>query len=378
MQKILFIALLFLFFISCKKQKDDKILTNHSKYSTSINYAKGFDIAYRDGYKVITVKNIWPGSEKEFRYALIKKGHLLEMPESYDEIITIPINEIVVTSTTHIPSLEMLEVDTTLVGFPSLDYISSQKTRKRINQGFIKELGKNEDLNTESLLDLNPDIIVSFAIDNHDKTLKTIKKTGIPLVYNGDWTESSPLAKAEWIKFFAAFYDKDTLANRLFSNIENEYLNAKKIAFNAKSKPTVLSGAMYKDIWYLPQGKSWAAQFIADANGDYLWKETKGTGSHSLSLESVLEKAEHAEIWIGPSYYTNLVQLKKAHAVYQYFDSFKNKKVYSFTNKVGETGGLIYFELAPNRPDIVLKDIIKILHPELLPNHKFYFFDQLK
>ncbi|MCP4485524.1 MAG: ABC transporter substrate-binding protein [Flavobacteriaceae bacterium] len=378
MQKILFIALLFLFFISCKEQKDDKILTNHSKYSTSIKYAKGFDIAYRDGYKVITVKNIWPGSEKEFRYALVKKDHPLEMPESFDEIITIPINEIVVTSTTHIPSLEMLEVDTTLVGFPSLDYISSQKTRKRINQGLIKELGKNEDLNTESLLDLNPDVIVGFAIDNHDKTLKTIKKTGIPLVYNGDWTESSPLAKAEWIKFFAAFYDKDTLANRLFSNIENEYLNAKKIAFNAKSKPTVLSGAMYKDIWYLPQGKSWAAQFIADANGDYLWKKTKGTGSHSLSLESVLEKAEHAEIWIGPSYYTNLVQLKKAHAVYQYFDSFKNKKVYSFTNKVGETGGLIYFELAPNRPDIVLKDIIKILHPELLPNHKFYFFDQLK
>ena len=378
MQKILFIALLSLFFISCKEQKDDKILTNHSKYSTSIKYAKGFDIAYRDGYKVITVKNIWPGSEKEFRYALVKKGHPLEMPESFDEIITIPINEIVVTSTTHIPSLEMLEVDTTLVGFPSLDYISSQKTRKRINQGLIKELGKNEDLNTESLLDLNPDVIVGFAIDNHDKTLKTIKKTGIPLVYNGDWTESSPLAKADWIKFFAAFYDKDTLANRLFSNIENEYLNAKKIALNAKSKPTVLSGAMYKDIWYLPQGNSWAAQFIADANGDYLWKETKGTGSHSLSLESVLEKAEHAEIWIGPSYYTNLVQLKKAHAVYQYFDSFKNKKVYSFTNKVGETGGLIYFELAPNRPDIVLKDIIKILHPELLPNHKFYFFDQLE
>lgn len=378
MQKIVFITSLFFIFISCIEQEDIKIRENFNQTPKSIKYAQGFDIAYHDGYKVLTVKNIWPGSQKEFRYALVENGHLLEMPESFDEIITIPINEIVVTSTTHIPSLEMLEVETTLVGFPSLDYISSQKTRKRIDQGLIKELGKNEDLNTESLLDLNPDIIIGFAIDNHDKTLKTIKKTGIPLVYNGDWTESSPLAKAEWIKFFAAFYNKDTLANRLFSNIENEYLNAKKIAFNAKSKPTVLSGAMYKDIWYLPQGKSWAAQFIADANGDYLWKETKGTGSHSLSLESVLEKAEHAEIWIGPSYYTNLVQLKKAHTIYQYFDSFKNKKVYSFTNKVGETGGLIYFELAPNRPDIVLKDIIKILHPELLPNHKFYFFDQLK
>ena len=378
MQKIVFITSLFFIFISCIEREDIKIRENFNQTPKSIKYAQGFDIAYHDGYKVLTVKNIWPGSQKEFRYALVENGHLLEMPESFDEIITIPINEIVVTSTTHIPSLEMLEVETTLVGFPSLDYISSQKTRKRIDRGLIKELGKNEDLNTESLLDLNPDIIIGFAIDNHDKTLKTIKKTGIPLVYNGDWTESSPLAKAEWIKFFAAFYNKDSLANRLFSNIENEYLNAKKIAFNAKLKPTVLSGAMYKDIWYLPQGKSWAAQFIADANGDYLWKETKGTGSHSLSLESVLEKAEHAEIWIGPSYYTNLVQLKKAHSIYQYFDSFKNKKVYSFTNKVGETGGLIYFELAPNRPDIVLKDIIKILHPELLPNHKFYFFDQLK
>ncbi|RZP14998.1 MAG: ABC transporter substrate-binding protein [Flavobacteriales bacterium] len=378
MQKILFIASLFLVFISCHKQEKNKKQVSIDQSLGNIKYAQGFDIDYYDGYKVLTIKNSWPGSEKELRYALVQKGHLLDAPASFDEVISIPIEEIVVTSTTHIPSLEMLAVDTTLVGFPSLDYISSQKTRARINKGLIKELGKNEDLNTESLLDLNPDVIIGFAIDNHDKTLKTIKKTGIPLVYNGDWTESSPLAKAEWIKFFGAFYNKDSLANELFSVIESDYLNAKKIAFNAKSKPTVLSGAMYKDVWYLPQGKSWAAQFIADANGDYLWKETKGTGSHSLSLESVLDKAEHAEIWIGPSYYTNLVQLKKAHTVYQFFDAFKTNNVYSFTNKVGETGGLIYFELAPNRPDLVLKDIIKILHPELLPEHTLYFFDQLK
>jgi iron complex transport system substrate-binding protein len=378
MQKILFIASLFLVFISCHKQEKNKKQVSIDPSLGNIKYAQGFHIDYYDGYKVLTINNSWSGSKKEFRYALVQKGHLLNAPASFDEVISIPIEEIVVTSTTHIPSLEMLAVDTTLVGFPSLDYISSQKTRARINQGLIKELGKNEDLNTESLLDLNPDVIIGFAIDNHDKTLKTFKKTGIPLVYNGDWTESSPLAKAEWIKFFGAFYNKDSLANELFSVIESDYLNAKKIAFNAKSKPTVLSGAMYKDVWYLPQGKSWAAQFIADANGDYLWKETKGTGSHSLSLESVLDKAEDAEIWIGPSYYTNLIQLKEAHAVYQFFDAYKTNNVYSFTNKVGETGGLIYFELGPNRPDLVLKDIIKILHPELLPEHTLYFFDQLK
>jgi iron complex transport system substrate-binding protein len=283
----------------------------------------------------------------------------------------------VVTSTTHIPSLEMLKVDESLIGFPNLDYISSEKTRNRINEGFIKELGKNEDINTESLIDLSPDAVIGFAVDGNNKTFNTVKNTGIPVIYNGDWTETTPLGKAEWIKFFAAFYNKEELANQLFSEIETEYVKAKKLALKASSTPTVLSGAMYKDIWYLPQGKSWAAQFINDANGDYLWKDSEGTGSHSLNLESVLEKGEHAQIWIGPSYYTSLSQLKEAHSVYQQFDAFKNNQVYSFTNKIGETGGLLYYELAPNRPDIVLKDMIKILHPELLPKHNLFFFDLL-
>tara|TARA_B100000809_G_C15137368_1_gene531275 strand:+ start:3347 stop:4483 length:1137 start_codon:yes stop_codon:yes gene_type:complete len=378
MQKPIYILSFLFLFISCKKQQEENITEENTNKDSKIQYAKGFEITYYNGYKVITLKNAWPGAEKVFKYALVEKGTVLASPEDYDDIVTIPIKNIVVTSTTHIPSLEMLEVDESLIGFPNLDYISSKKTRERINKGLIKELGKNEDINTESLIELSPDAVIGFAVDGNNKTFNTLKKTGIPVIYNGDWTETTPLGKAEWIKFFAAFYNKEDLANDLFSDIKTAYLNAKELALKAKSTPTVLSGAMYKDIWYLPQGKSWAAQFIADANGDYLWSESKGTGSHSLNLESVLEKGEHAQIWIGPSYYTSLKQLKEAHPVYEQFDAFKNDEVYSFTNKVGETGGLLYFELAPNRPDIVLKDIIKILHPELLPNHKLYFFDQLK
>ena len=367
-----------LLFISCKKQQETNNEEINTNKNSKIEYAKGFDISYQEGYKVITLKNAWPGTEKVFKYALIEEATILDFPEQYDAIVTIPIKNIVVTSTTHIPSLEMLAVDQTLIGFPNLDYISSKKTRERINKGLIKELGKNEDINTESLIELSPDVVIGFAVDGNNKTFNTLKKTGIPVLYNGDWTEISPLGKAEWIKFFAAFYNKEALANKLFSEIKTAYLNAKKLALKAKNKPTVLSGAMYKDIWYLPQGKSWAAQFIADANGKYLWSDSEGTGSHSLNLESVLEKGEHAQFWISPSYYTTMKQLKEAHAVYKQFNAFKNDQVYSFTHKVGDTGGLLYFELAPNRPDIVLKDIIKILHPELLPNHNLYFFDQLK
>jgi len=378
MFKNIILLILFTSFLSCNEKIKEEEFSKKSIQNSAIEFAKGFDISYHEGYKIITLKNAWPEAEKEFKYALIENGTALENPENYDAIVTIPIDEIVVTSTTHIPSLEMLGVGKSLIGFPNLDYISSKATRKRIKEGKIIELGKNEDINTEILIEINPDVVVGFAVNGNNKTLATIKKTGIPVVYNGDWTETSPLGKAEWIKFFAAFYNKEKEADRIFYEIKNEYQKAKEIALQAENIPTVLSGAMYKDVWYIPQGKSWAAQFIADANANYLWKETEGTGSLSVNLENVLDKAEHADFWIGPSYYTNLSQMKEAHSVYEQFDAFKINQVYSFTNKVGETGGLLYFELAPNRPDLVLKDMIKILHPELLTGYELYFFDKLK
>jgi iron complex transport system substrate-binding protein len=139
-----------------------------------------------------------------------------------------------------------------------------------------------------------------------------------------------------------------------------------------------MSGAMYKDIWYLPQGNSWAAQLINDANGNYLWNDSEGTGSISLNLESVLDKGQTADFWIGPGQFTSLNQMTENHSVYGEFNAFKESNVFSFTNKKGATGGVLYYELAPNRPDIVLKDIIKILHPELLPTHELYFFSHLE
>ena len=215
-------------------------------------------------------------------------------------------------------------------------------------------------------------------MDGNNSAYSTLRKAGIPVLYNSDWTETSPLGKAEWIKFFGALFDKENEADSIFMNIEKEYLSAKKIASEAKEKPTVISGAMYKDVWYMPQGNSWGAQFIADANGDYLWKDSEGTGSLSLNLESVLEKGHNAEIWIGPGQFTSLGEMKNASQAYSQFKAYKNGKVYSYSMKKGESGGIVYYELAPNRPDLVLKDLIKILHPQLLPDHDIFFFDQLQ
>lgn len=138
----------------------------------------------------------------------------------YDHKIKIPLNKIVVTSTTHIPSLETIEEENTLIGFPGLDYISSEKTRERIGDGKITELGKNEAINTEVLISLQPEAVVGFAVSGTNKTFNTIEKSGIPVLFNGDWTEESPLGKAEWIKFFGALFNKTKEATLFFRKLK--------------------------------------------------------------------------------------------------------------------------------------------------------------
>jgi len=207
---------------------------------------------YAKNSLILDIKTPWPNAAKQYRYLLIDKNQISKtpiIPEAYDGIITQPIEKIVVTSTTHIPALELLGVAETLVGFPGTDYISSENIRAHIDNGTIRELGKNESLNTEILLELNPDLVVGFGIDGNNGSLETIKKAGIPVVFNGDWVENSPLAKAEWIKFFGVLFNKEKVADSIFNAIEKDYLAVKKLAKNAKTKPTVLSGAMHSDIY---------------------------------------------------------------------------------------------------------------------------------
>lgn len=362
---------------SCKNEVKKPSENSFKTHTYAVDYAEGFSVEIFEDYKIITLKNPWPESTKTFRYLLTKDKSKIANKDDYDAVVQIPVKRMVVTSTTHIPSLEMLDAAKALVGFPNLNYISSETTRALIADGNIKELGKNEDLNTEILVELAPEVVVGFAMDNNNSAFSAIQKAGIPVLYNSDWTEVSPLGKAEWIKFFGLLIDKQEQAEALFKQIETNYLEAKELAQDAKNTPTVISGAMFRDVWYMPQGESWAAQFIKDAKGDFLWKETKGTGSLSLNLETVIDKGKDANIWLGPAQFESLKEIKESSNAYTQFKAYKIGEVYSYSLKKGATGGSVYFELAPNRPDLVLKDIIKILHPELLPDHELYFFEKL-
>ena len=361
--------------ISCKKESKNEKKVKQIETTNFIKYAKGFNIQYFEGYQKLIIKNPYRDAKENFEYILQSNSTNNDRETS---TIRTPIEKIVVTSTTHIPMLELLGVENTLVGFQDTKYISSEKTRRRIDSGFVKELGKESSMNTEILFELNPDVLVGFAMNKTNKTYNLVEKQGIPVIINGDWLEETPLGRAEWIKFFGVLFNKGQKADSIFSIIETEYLNAKELAQKSLNKPTILSGAiMRNDIWNLPAGDSYVAQFLIDANVDYLWKKSKGKGSLQLSIESVLERGKNADYWISPGYFSTKNQMQENNPIYKNFKAFQQNKIYTPSTKTGVTGGVLYFELAPTRPDLVLKDIIKITNSEVLPNYKLTFFEQM-
>lgn len=369
------VLLFLLIMISCKKEvvKDDKKATSES----TIKYAKGFDIINDNGTKKLIIKSAYQTSNDIFEYQIKKKTPNTNV-DYKNGVIEVPIEKIVVTSTTHIPMIELLNEETAIVGFPYSKFVSSEKTRALIDTGKITEVGKETSLNTEILLDLQPELVVGYSVSSADKSLTTIQKAGINVIYNGDWLEETPLGRAEWIKFFGVLFDKEKQADSIFNVIEANYLEAKKIALKTTKKPSILSGAIInKDIWNLPGGESFVATFFKDANFNYLWKETKGKGSLSLSFESVFDKGQNANLWLAPAHYTSKEQLIKSNPLYVEFDAFKNDNIYTPTSVKGKTGGIIYYELAPTRPDLVLKDLIKIAQPELLKEYELTFYRKL-
>lgn len=372
----LFLGIISLLY-SCQN-KEATAVTTWDENKNIIVDASGLDIYQYEDFSAILIHDPWPNATEKFQY--IAARDLSKIPDSLKKYpaIQIPIQRAIATSTTHIPSFEYLNVLDQLVGFPNTNYISSQAAIEYIKAGKIKDLGAIDKLEVETVLSLQPQIIIAHGIDNNNARFDLFKNNGITVLYNGDWNDNSPLGKAEWIKFFGELFDKQELATQWYNQVKKEFhQSAQQLAEKVKNRPTVLSGSMYKNVWYAPSGESWAAEYLAMAGGDYIWKHTKGTGSLNLHFEEVLSKAQKADFWITSSSYTTIDELLESYPHYNRFDAVKQKKVYGFSQKNNSTGGILFYELANSRPDLVLKDLIKILHPELESTHELVFYQAI-
>ncbi len=361
-------------FVSCESKKT----TSRYKQGDSLKYAVGFSISNQGNSKLVEVKYPYQNATSGYKYLLVPKGETIPAHDDQTKVIAVPLENIVCTSTTHIPLLDYLNLTNKLVGFPTTDYISSAKMRARIDSGKIVDLGIDKGMNMERLIVLKPSAVMGYALSNDLGQLKKIQELGLAVIINAEYLEKHPLGRAEWIKFMALFFNKEKEADSVFNFIEKEYLLTKQLAEQTKTRPTTMSGIVYGDTWYLPGGKNYASTLLADAGCNYLWKEDGSNGFLELSFESVYKKAHAANLWIGVGGFLSLDEMKASEQRYSKFNAFKERTIFTYNARKGAKGGSEFLELGYLRPDLILKDLVKIAHPEVLENHQLYFYKQLK
>jgi len=361
--------------VSCSTgNKSDQLIGS----SASIKYAEGFAIRESGNIKYVTVKFPYPDATEGYEYLLVPSDEEVPTHAPSVQVIRTPIKTIVCTSTTHIPLLDYIGETHALVGFPTTDYICSEEMRKRVDAGKITDLGIDAGMNIELLYSLHADMVMGYTLNKDLGQLKKINEMGTPVVINSEYLERHPLGRAEWIKFVAVFFDKSKEADSVFAAIEAEYLRTMRLISNVETRPTTMSGIVYGDAWFMPAGGNYAARLYHDAGMDYLWKDTESTGFLELSFESVYAKAKEAELWVGVGSFNSLSELKASESRYGLFKPFAQHQVYNYNARMGAKGGNEYLELGYLRADLILKDLVKIAHPGLLPDYDLFFYKKLE
>jgi iron complex transport system substrate-binding protein len=375
----LIFILTMLAFLSCEKKRSQMAELPETAQATTLLYATGFTVAYHDdGIKSIEVLYPFQGATSGYKYLLVPKDKPLPVKQEDVRVIRTPLNSIVCTSTTHIPLLDYLNETDKLVGFPTTDYISSDKARKHIDAGEVQELGVDKGLNLERIAMLKPDMVMGYSMNSDYGQYKKIEDLKVPVVLNAEYLEKHPLGRAEWIKFMALFFDKEAQADSIFRVIEKEYLDTKALTDSVAKRPSILSGIVYGDAWFLPGGQNYAARLLKDAGCHYLWASDSSNGFLELSFESVYQTAHDADVWIGVGSFSTLKEIRNADRRYANFKPFKTGEVYTSNARQGAKGGSEFLELGYLRPDIILKDLVRIAHPQLLQEHDLYFHKKLQ
>lgn len=346
----------------------------------TLKHAKGFRIEYQKNFKVITVTNPWRDAKEQFQYVLVQCG--TPAPKSgYEQaqVVHVPIKSIVTMCTCHQPHIEILGLHSQLLGVSDFKWITNANIAKMRNEGKLVEVGSGPTLGVEKVLNLNPDVVMTYGLgdasrDSHPK----LREAGVKVAMNSEYMEDSALSRSEWLKFTAAFFNKEAAATKAFDDMVVSYESLAARAKNVKVKPTVFSGVPFQGTWFQPGGNSWVGKLLADAGANYLWADDTSTGSIPLSFEAVFDRAKNADIWINPAPLTTMGDLLGRDSRFSEFGAFKNGRVWHNYVKVNEYGNPHYQADGIASPHLILADLVKILHPHLLPEHQLIWHSLLK
>lgn len=339
----------------------------------TVNYAKGFSVKKYDDYTSVSVRDPWDTTRMLQTYILVDRKKEISTNLPKGTIVRIPLQSVATYSTIHCSTLNELGLEKIIKGVCEPEYIKLESIQEGVKNGIIANLGMASKPDVEQIVMISPDAILATPIQGW--TYGNIEKTGIPILETIDYTESHPLGRAEWIRFYSLFTGTEQLADSLFAITEKNYNDIKEIATKATNRPSVLTDMRYQGKWNMPGGKSFMANMLADAGATYPWAESTSSTYMPLSFETVLDRASEAEVWIIKYNWPNDMtyeSLKKEYKPYSNFKAFKEKNIYGCNTAYSS-----YYEDLPIHPDYILKDMAYIFHPELFPDYKPKYYKKV-
>lgn len=368
-----------LLLLACNHASDKP--ANYSVSAGRIKHAKRFNIISQKNYYVVSVFGNRQNHDATAVFVVAHDTSGLSAKVKGARVVKIPCQKIAALSSIYASIFYELGVLAKVAAIDNADYVVNPELLKKHKNGALRELAKTPRIDLEQTMVLKPDMLFTFGMGNGEQDQdKKLMQTGIPVAISVDHLEETPLARAEWLKFFAVFADRLSVADSLFDAMCENYNALKALAAKSQRHPTVFNEIKYSEFWYMPGGRSNVACLIKDAGAEYTWKDNLDFGSLPLSFEQVYARAKNADYWINLSTLNYKSELLANESRYAAFKAFQNGNLYNNNLHTNTLGYSTYWETGMIHPDRILSDLIQIFHPELKGQLKndLYYYKQIK
>ncbi|MFC4666071.1 ABC transporter substrate-binding protein [Falsiporphyromonas endometrii] len=384
--KFLLLICITLFCVGCKNNysnhtskgevADSSFISNFSQ-PLNVKFAQGFGVDNYKDYKRVSILDIQT-KDTIATYFFLPKG--ITTPDAIKDttkIIRVPIERVAIMSTTYLGAFDLFDATSLIVAATDCSLINNSKAIERVKNGSITDLGSSMEPNAELITAANPDILLLSDMTKDSEKI-FFGNTKVRQVIENDWKETTLLGRAEWLKMVALLTGEITKGNEIFDRICNRYNEVKQRVGNKANMPSILFGTDYKGQWYLPGKDSYVTHMIEDASGSFD-TPVQGNISQPMAFEAILNRYKSADKWLslGVLGVKTLEDLQQNNPRYALFDAFKNGEVYMADKKLNANGGNDFFESGVYAPDVVLKDLVSILYPDIFPNYKTVYWRRL-
>ncbi|HAQ65407.1 MAG TPA: hypothetical protein DCR43_06105 [Bacteroidales bacterium] len=366
--KNLFLPLfLLLVLTSC----DRTSVSTHDNLEVKQEFARWFTIEKKDSLTLITVRNPFDTIQPSARLLLYPRQS--NPPRGFEEYtaVPVPLQRISCTSSTAITFAGKCGHIDAVVSVSDANFVFNKTIKSRLVSGDVTEVAQGTEIWYEKLSQSAPEAIFVSMFDGQE--LDRIRDLGIIVIPFADYLETTPLGRAEWLKFMGAFFDEGEKTSRLFDTIVSQYQEIASLAKNANEHPAIFDGLPIEGSWYVSGGQSYMATMYRDAGASYIWAGEQGAASNVMAYEKVFAGAAETPWWRMVVNIPGTLTKEKLLAMDERYGLFKAVK----------TGGVIWsnaatiplFEEGVAEPHLVLSDLVCYLHPTLLPGYKprYYF-----